>query len=61
VEAVQAALQESAIAPTRLVLEITEGTILRMGKDTDRTLRALDALGIGIAVDDFGTGYASMA
>jgi EAL domain-containing protein (putative c-di-GMP-specific phosphodiesterase class I) len=32
-----------------------------MGKDTDRTLRALDALGIGIAVDDFGTGYASMA
>jgi diguanylate cyclase (GGDEF)-like protein/PAS domain S-box-containing protein len=61
VEAVQAALQESAIAPTRLVLEITEGAILRMGKDTDRTLRALDALGIGIAVDDFGTGYASMA
>lgn len=61
VETVQAALQESAIAPTRLVLEITEGAILRMGKDTDRTLRALDALGIGIAVDDFGTGYASMA
>jgi len=61
VEAVQAALQESAVAPTRLVLEITEGAILRMGKDTDRTLRALDALGIGIAVDDFGTGYASMA
>ena len=61
VEAVQAALQESAIAPTRLVLEITEGAILRMGKDTDRTLRALDAVGIGIAVDDFGTGYASMA
>ncbi|HJP98983.1 MAG TPA: EAL domain-containing protein [Rhodanobacteraceae bacterium] len=61
VEAVQAALQESAVEPTRLVLEITEGAILRMGKDTDRTLRALDALGIGIAVDDFGTGYASMA
>src|SRR5690348_18105406 len=40
---------------------MTEGAILRMGKDTDRTLRALDALGIGIAVDDFGTGYASMA
>jgi len=61
VEAVQAALQASAVAPTRLVLEITEGAILRMGKDTDRTLRALDAMGIGIAVDDFGTGYASMA
>ncbi|MGH8125616.1 MAG: putative bifunctional diguanylate cyclase/phosphodiesterase [Rhodanobacteraceae bacterium] len=61
VEAVQAALLESAVAPMRLVLEITEGAILRMGKDTDRTLRALDALGIGIAVDDFGTGYASMA
>jgi diguanylate cyclase (GGDEF)-like protein/PAS domain S-box-containing protein len=61
VEAVEAALQVSGVAPTRLVLEITEGAILRMGKDTDRTLRALDALGIGIAVDDFGTGYASMA
>ncbi len=61
VEAVQVALRESTVAPSRLVLEITEGVILRTGKDTDRTLRALDALGIGIAVDDFGTGYASMA
>ena len=61
VEAVQDALQESAVAPQRLVLEITEGAILRLGKDTDRTLRELAVSGIGISIDDFGTGYASMA
>lgn len=58
---VRETLRISGIAPPRLVLEITEGAVLRMGKDTDHTLRALEALGIGIAIDDFGTGYASMA
>jgi EAL domain-containing protein (putative c-di-GMP-specific phosphodiesterase class I) len=61
VESVRHALQTNAVAPERIVLEITEGAMLRLGEDTERTMRALKALGIGVAIDDFGTGYASMA
>ncbi|HLI17211.1 MAG TPA: EAL domain-containing protein, partial [Rhodanobacteraceae bacterium] len=61
IESVRHALQTNAVAPQRVVLEITEGAMLRLGEETERTMRALDALGIGVAIDDFGTGYASMA
>ncbi len=61
VESVRRALQTNAVAPERIVLEITEGAMLRLGEETERTMRALHALGIGVAIDDFGTGYASMA
>lgn len=54
-------LQQYAIEPGRLALEITEGTMLRMGDETERTMKALHALGVEVAIDDFGTGYASMA
>jgi EAL domain-containing protein (putative c-di-GMP-specific phosphodiesterase class I) len=45
----------------RLVVEITESAILRLGEDTERTMNSLHALGIGVAIDDFGTGYSSLA
>lgn len=61
VESVRHALLTNAVAPERIVLEITEGAMLRLGEETERTMRALQALGIGVAIDDFGTGYASMA
>jgi diguanylate cyclase (GGDEF)-like protein/PAS domain S-box-containing protein len=61
VESVRRALNTNAVAPERIVLEITEGAMLRLGEETERTMRALHALGIGVAIDDFGTGYASMA
>ncbi|MGN6788649.1 MAG: putative bifunctional diguanylate cyclase/phosphodiesterase [Rhodanobacteraceae bacterium] len=61
VESIRRALQTNAVAPERIVLEITEGAMLRLGEETERTMRALHALGIGVAIDDFGTGYASMA
>jgi diguanylate cyclase (GGDEF)-like protein/PAS domain S-box-containing protein len=54
-------LQAHGVAPSRLALEITEGTMLRLGDDTERTMRALHALGVEVAIDDFGTGYSSMA
>lgn len=54
-------LQTHGVAPGRLALEITEGTMLRLGDDTERTMRALHALGVEVAIDDFGTGYSSMA
>src|SRR5690348_1904289 len=61
VESVRRALHTNTVAPERIVLEITEGAMLRLGEETERTMRALHALGIGVAIDDFGTGYASMA
>ncbi|HEX5960547.1 MAG TPA: EAL domain-containing protein [Rhodanobacteraceae bacterium] len=61
VDSVRHALQTSAVSPARIVLEITEGAMLRLGEETESTMRALQALGIRVAIDDFGTGYASMA
>jgi diguanylate cyclase (GGDEF)-like protein/PAS domain S-box-containing protein len=54
-------LELSGITPSRLVLEITEGSL---AKDTDRTIEVLAQLrelGLRIAIDDFGTGYASLS
>ncbi len=54
-------LQANEVAPSRLALEITEGTMLRLGDDTERTMHALHVLGVEVAIDDFGTGYSSMS
>jgi diguanylate cyclase (GGDEF)-like protein/PAS domain S-box-containing protein len=61
VEFLTRTLQTTQVSPDRLLLEITESSILRLGEDTDRTMKALQALGISVAIDDFGTGYSSMA
>jgi diguanylate cyclase (GGDEF)-like protein/PAS domain S-box-containing protein len=61
VDGVSRAMQQRRVPPGRLMLEITESAMLRMGDDTERTMRALHALGLEVAVDDFGTGYSSMA
>jgi diguanylate cyclase (GGDEF)-like protein/PAS domain S-box-containing protein len=61
IESVKQALQASQISPKRLMFEITESAILRLGEATEQTIHALHALGVGIAIDDFGTGYSSLA
>ncbi|MFC0084987.1 putative bifunctional diguanylate cyclase/phosphodiesterase [Dyella flava] len=61
IESVKQALQTSQISPNRLMFEITESAILRLGEATEQTMHALHALGVGIAIDDFGTGYSSLA
>ena len=60
-EEVRRWLVAERVAPQRLLLEITEGAILRLGDEMERTMNALHALGVGVAIDDFGTGYSSMA
>jgi EAL domain-containing protein (putative c-di-GMP-specific phosphodiesterase class I) len=45
----------------RLVLEVTENSIIRDGEATLGVMRRLDALGTRLSIDDFGTGHSSFA
>ena len=60
VSSVGAALEDSGLEPDRLVLEITEGVMLRDPDSSIATLRELRSLGVHLALDDFGTGYSSL-
>jgi EAL domain-containing protein (putative c-di-GMP-specific phosphodiesterase class I) len=53
-------LRETGFPPERLQLEITESSVLEQRAPTVATLNALRRLGVGIVVDDFGTGYAAL-
>ncbi len=53
-------LHASSADPTRLVMEITERLFLSDNKRVGTVLRELQALGIRLAIDDFGAGYASI-
>jgi diguanylate cyclase (GGDEF)-like protein/PAS domain S-box-containing protein len=61
VEGVQRSLQLSGLAADRLVLEITESTLIDDSEIATEQLRDLRACGIRTALDDFGTGYSSLA
>jgi diguanylate cyclase (GGDEF)-like protein len=61
VSRVRSALEESGLAGTLLVLEITEGIIMADTEQATRQLAELRKLGVRIAIDDFGTGYSSLA
>jgi diguanylate cyclase (GGDEF)-like protein len=52
---------ESGIAPSRVILEITESVLIDDPQATQQRLEALRALGVGLALDDFGTGYSSLS
>jgi diguanylate cyclase (GGDEF)-like protein/PAS domain S-box-containing protein len=58
---VEAALEHSGLAPSRLVIEITESIALSDIDVTSRVIEHFNRLGIGIALDDFGTGYSSFS
>ncbi|MBN9281432.1 MAG: EAL domain-containing protein, partial [Hyphomicrobium denitrificans] len=60
-QAVVNALRISGLAPHRLELEITEGVLLRDEINTRAILHNLRTLGARIALDDFGTAYASLS
>ena len=58
VDATAATLAETGIDPRRLCLEVTEGAVVSNGARAGSVLRRLKSLGVGIAIDDFGVGYA---
>lgn len=60
-DVVESALNDFNLPASALELEITENTILQNELRIMEPLHYLRSLGVGIAFDDFGTGYASLS
>lgn len=54
-------LDEYGLAPQRLTIEITEGVMMRQNAETMATIAAIRAIGVGLSLDDFGTGFSSLS
>lgn len=55
------ALQESQLDPQSLILEITESVLMSATQLTIATLKELKALGVQLAIDDYGAGCSSLS
>ncbi|MGZ4616698.1 MAG: putative bifunctional diguanylate cyclase/phosphodiesterase [Actinomycetes bacterium] len=53
-------LAARTLAPTSLVLEVTEGAVMQASPAVTATLEGLRAIGVSLSMDDFGTGYSSL-
>jgi diguanylate cyclase (GGDEF)-like protein len=60
VDTVAKTLDEFAIDPGAVCLEITERVVVQEIDTTRRTLARLKKIGVEIAIDDFGTGYSAL-
>ncbi len=60
VEELQRTIWETGIEPSRLQLEITETVAAADPKRTIAVLADLKHLGVGVVLDDFGTGHSSL-
>ncbi|WP_438390494.1 putative bifunctional diguanylate cyclase/phosphodiesterase [Caballeronia sp. DA-9] len=58
---IDAALTESGLPASRLILEITESIFLAEDETVLATLHHLRKRGVSVALDDFGTGYSSLS
>jgi diguanylate cyclase (GGDEF)-like protein/PAS domain S-box-containing protein len=54
-------LQETGIAPEQLELEVTESLVIHNAERAMRKMREIKALGVRIAIDDFGRGYSALS
>ena len=52
-------IEKTGLPPSRLELDITESALLR-ARDTVRLLSRIKSLGVGLVLDDFGTGFTSL-
>ncbi|MGZ8358616.1 MAG: putative bifunctional diguanylate cyclase/phosphodiesterase [Telluria sp.] len=61
VDSVSEALARSGLAPASLELEISEAALMRDVDSSKAILSRLKAIGVRLAVDDFGTGFSSLS
>ncbi len=55
------ALRQSGMKPELLELELTESIVMQNAAQAVRRLAAIKQMGVRLAIDDFGMGYASLA
>lgn len=58
---VLAALEETGVAPHRLVIEVTETALVEVSDQVNEAMATLDRAGVRVALDDFGTGWSSLS
>ena len=58
---VEEAIRSAGIRPTSLILEVTETAVMDDMDNAIRILGRLKALGVALAIDDFGVGASSLA
>jgi diguanylate cyclase (GGDEF)-like protein len=61
IDLVSLVLKETGFEPSRLVLEMTETVLIENPDETTARLEELRALGVRLALDDFGSGYSSLS
>lgn len=61
VEQIRRTIAAFGVSPTKLKLELTESLVFDNVEDSIKKMRELRAIGIQFAMDDFGTGYASLS
>ena len=54
-------LEEYALAPSLITLEVTESAMMRDPEQALRTITRISQTGVRFSIDDFGTGYSSLA
>ena len=53
-------IHANGISPNRILLEVTESTLVSNYEQVGDKIRAMSAQGVQFAVDDFGTGYSNI-
>ena len=61
IDVVRAALRRHRVPASALILEITETTIIRDFAASQSVIEELRGLGLGVSIDDFGSGFTSLA
>jgi diguanylate cyclase len=61
IEMLRGSLRRHRVPASAVILEITETTIIRDFEGCKRVIDELRGLGVGVSIDDFGSGFTSLA